>query len=292
MKIYFKNLTIPKKAAKRIAKDLICTNAKPKSVKLSVAQEMASKMLGYNSWYQLVKETKEGGHQESLLDEDCDFGIQKERLAFQAEQLCLNYPMDSSDMIEIAVRLRVSGKNPLSDSLAMSENYYNRLRMGYEQPYSKEKTWRFYPSVRSSDHFMKELAEHSDLWERCEINLDDYFNRLLNEFLRIPESVYVIREILRLSEEMEFVVAITLLDSFGKVIVESFPGDLPESGDLGLNWFEEENRPLVQSVYWLALSYYRSGYFESAKRWFEFTSRACKHFKDCCDQYLEDMHTF
>lgn len=117
MRIYYKNIGLPKRAAKRVKKILSQDIESMRDLKLSTCQNLVAKMLGYGSWTELDMVTKKLCHEPSLLDSDCTSGEQIQRLEYQC--IILSKETDIPILVsrQLVVRLRVSAYNPLSPDL-------------------------------------------------------------------------------------------------------------------------------------------------------------------------------
>ncbi len=291
MRIYFKTLALPKKAAKRIQRHFTSEYLKevhPEScMKLHEAQEIAASMLGYSDWHELTEATKHPSHPPSLLDEDSTELEQRARIDYQASVLRLVSPMTASARRQIALKLRVSSGS--LNSATLRENIHYRNSIFYSQ---EDQTHKFIPSIRSENDIF-EIREIDRPVEESGLAVAFELNAYQNIIDRHPESMAAVSAwicwVADCGGTQDWDQHDPALLAHEFQIINSIPEVLLKSGDIQMSWDLFENRDFIRAVYWLARAFYGAGNLSKALKWFTFSSSLCDHFSTKTEKYLEDL---
>lgn len=288
MRIIFRTLTVPKKAAKRVQKYFSPEPTPSSGMKLSEAQEVTAVMLGYESWHELSQVTKAGTLRPSALDEECSAEEQERRLDFQTEALGRFSPLIDLVRRRVAQQLRVSAANPNS-SVLIEQSYSRNSLVFWTDPFSGESEWRFFPSERSEE-MQESFAIEFESWMGGSFDGTDLYLRLCGCFETQPENLIAAELLFALAEESgQPSMVDDLLDKFEAAVMQTIPEHFPASGPVKFEWYTHTNRILHKVTYSLAEGYYRTGNFPKAKRWFEFTSRTSKRMRPHCLDFLKGL---
>ena len=291
MRIYFRTLTLPKKAAKRVQNhfsDPLSDAIPHLSMKLAQAQELTARMLGYDSWHELLQVTKKGIHTPSLLDEYSDSKEQALRIDYQTEVLGTISPLIEPVRRQLALQLRVSSGMPTSDELSENIYQYNHIKY-WVDPISNKGEWRFLPSLRTTQ-IQEDIFELQETLEEGLIESERYVE-ILKDYLQLqPENIDVITALLGVAVEFNnpHVIESDLL-VFESTIDLCIPIDFSRRKKNILIWWEIDNRNFHRAVCMLAECFYRVGKFEKAKKWFNFSKKTCDHFTNYIEPYLKDL---
>lgn len=288
MRIIFRSLTLPKKAAKRVQKHFSPDLSPFPPTKLAWAQDVTAIMLGYDSWHELAKVTRNGSKPTSPLDEQCSAEEQRRRIDFQTEALNQFTPLIDLVLRQVVVQLRVSAANPLSPVL--EEQSFDRNRIIYwTDPFCGRSEWRFFPSDRS-DASWDGISEKYQCWERGLAEGGPFFDELVDRLAAEPENLFAVEHLFYLARNSgQLWLVQDLLDQFEAAVIQTIPANFPQHGPAYFEWGTHSNRVLHSVTYELAEGYYRIGNFPKAKRWFVFTARTSKHTRPYCLDYLKDL---
>ncbi len=291
MRIYFKTLALPQKAAKRIQRHFSNEYLKeihPEScMKLHVAQGIAASMLGYSDWHELTEVTKHPSHPPSLLDEVSTELEQRTRIDYQTNALLSVLPMTTSARRQLALKLRVSSGS--LNSASLKENTHCRNVIIFS---SEDQSHRFIPSTRSEADLsiIREIERPIENGGNTVGYHKDGFQNVIN---RHPESMTAIAAWLSLVSDCR------LADDFDQnnphliahelQILNSIPDDLSEYGDVQMSWDIIENRDFIRAVFWLARSFYGACNLSKALKWFTYSNSLCDHYSHETEEYLEDL---
>lgn len=289
MRIYFRNMTLPKKAAKRIhAHFTLPPGLDGLSMTLSEAQELTARMLGYADWHELHRVTQRGDHQPSPLDEDAGPTEQQARIDYQTMVLGTVSPLIEPVLRKLVLTLRVSAGIRASDNF-IEDAYRQNTITQWQDPTKDKPEWRFLGSVRA-DEISEEVWELLDFWQSGNMKLGEYLEKLKALYKQQPENMSLITDMLSATTELDALILIEdLIPEFEKEINLTIPVNFPERRTTYLSWYETENRDFHRAVALLAEAYYRLGNFSRAKRWFNFSNRTCEYFKENNIPFLKDL---
>lgn len=288
MRIFFRSLTLPKKAARRVQNLFGPDFDMGRGMTLSTAQRVTAAMLGYTSWHELEQATRALSHPPSPMDEDVSPAVQSQRIDFQKDALESQIFLIGREPRRVALRLRVSARNPQSPGLAEPVWAVNHVVRGID-PYTGGSEWRFFPSERSRDLWTT-IEDDYACWTRGFLNGEVFYKRLWDWRAAQPENLMVIEHLfsfVRACERFETVAGD--LDGFESAVVESLPQTFPSTGAAPFCPRLDANDVLSNVTYELAEGYYRQGNYPKAQRWFEFTARTAKRTRPYCLDYLRDL---
>lgn len=291
MRIYFRTTTLPKKAAKRVKEHFSLDFMPDRSMKLSEAQNLTARMLGYAHWHELEQITIKGSNEPSPLDEECKYSEQSARIDYQSEKLSFVSPLIEPVLRQIALKLRVSAGMKSSDNLIENAYKTNLIRPWYAFD-TEQYEWRFFPSTRSEGLF-EELYESEALWKSGELSFGKYIEELEEILQRQPENITAICCTMRAALEVENGVEYiqSKLATFEKEVDIAIPLDFPRRKMNIMPWGNEENRDFHRAVGMLAECYYRLGKYKKSKSWFNFSCKTCAEFKAYNTPYLNDLRS-
>lgn len=286
MRIYFHEMTLPKKAAKRIQKHY---SDKPEFLDgphlLSESQLIAARMLGYSDWHELEQVTKSRACAASPLDEDSPAEIQKARLNYQVDVLASMVPLTRPALTRLALKFRVSAGNPHSRNFDFDS--YRRNTLFLDEPYGQEPGWRYRPSQRSNE-IRDELYELSEsYWQSKSIARREYIESLLGVINRQPENLVAFQYLFELFESIgDWEQCVAYLEDFESAVNDTIPAQYPRTKKVPpLNWYIIENRDYLRALNYLATGFYANGDFKKAKTWFLLLTR-------CSDREIEHEKFF
>lgn len=288
MRIIFRSLTLPKKAAKRVQKHFSPTPSPFPPAKLSFAQDVTAIMLGYDSWHELEQVIKAGNYPPSPLDEECSAEEQSRRIDYQTEVLQHFTPLIGLVLRQVAIKLRVSAANPQSP--ALEEQSFDRNRIVFwTDPYNGRSEWRWFPSDRS-EASENAITDKYQRWERGLIEGGPFFDELVDRLAVEPENLFAVEHLFYLARNSgQLSLVEDLLDQFEAAVIKTIPAHFPQRGPVYFEWGTPANRILHIVTYELAEGYYRIRNFPKAQRWFEFTARTSKRTRPYCLDYLKDL---
>lgn len=290
MRIYFKSLKLPKKAAKRIQAHFTPSPRLGEKPKLSDAQELTACMLGYSNWHELEQVTKSAKHPPSPVDEEASPEEQARRIDYQANILSYVSPVTEPILREIAFKVRVSAGNPLSTKF--SDDAYRVNAVFYWEPYGEDPEWRFRPSIRSANE-SDDMYALIDRWSRGQINFGEYKDQLDETIERLPEFLTPYLYLLEACSEIKVLEIITdYLPRLEKIILTSLPSNYPMKRKVpAFNWGTIDNRDYLRSIYYLAQGYYAEGDYKKAKQWFLFLQRCSSRTLGHEKYFLKDIRS-
>lgn len=288
MRIFFNSMTLPKKAARRVQSYFTPPPGLGEKPKLSDAQNLTAWMLGYDTWHELEQVTKSGSHPPSPVDEESDPIEQKKRIDYQSETLRYVSPMVDPVLRQIALEIRVSAANPKSSKF--SEDAYHQNAVFYWEPYGEEPEWRFRPSLRYSKT-KEELFNLSDKWERGQILLGAYLDKLNAIIAQQPENISAYLDALCACEAVgAWTLGENYLEDLQAAITGSLPPEYPMKKKVApFIWGTVDNRDFLRALYHLAQGFYAMGDYKIAKQWFLFLRR-CSPMEMGAEKYfLKDI---
>jgi hypothetical protein len=288
MRIIFRSLTLPKKAARRLQKHYSPDLSPFPPVKLAWAQDVTAIMLGYDSWHELAQVTKNVSQTPSPLDEQCSAVEQRRRIDFQTKALNQFTPLIDLVVRQVVTKLRVSAASPLSPLLEVQSFNRNRI-VFWIDPFNGRSEWRFFPSDRSNDSW-DAISGKYQCWERDLADGGALFDELVDRLGAEPENLFAVEHLFYLARNSgEIWLIEDLLDQFEAAVIQTIPANFPLHGPVYFEWGTNTNRVLHMVTYELAEGYYRIGNYPKAKRWFEFTARTSKVIRPYCLDYLKDL---
>lgn len=268
MRIYFDSMTLPKKAAKRVKKYF--SPEEPhlsEPMKLSQAQALTARMLGYRNWYELDKMTASQTHPPSLVDEKAPEDVVKRRITYQAQILATVSPLTMNLQIQTALILRVSAKNPTSPHLP--NDPYRNNTLAIPDPHGDDAEWRFWPSLRSHEISLSLYSLLDAFWTYQTISFGEYKGRLDVIINEQPENIVPYQYILEVMEESkDWDLAAPYVAGLADAMERTVPQDYMRSKSPKLNWYVTGNRCFIRAVYYLAVGLYATGEHLKAKHWF------------------------
>lgn len=291
MRIYFESLTLPKKAAKRVKEqftsDFIRELYPEKAMKLSDAQEITARMLGYDSWHEMCQVTKKG-HPPSLLDEDVSPIDQIARIDFQTSVLQGISPLIEPAVREIALKLRVSARSNYSDSFI--EDAYRRNRITkWKDPFSGKYEWRFCPSIRTVE-MSETVYDIQEKWDSGRINLFQLYQELSDILSEQPENLPAMFTMIRAFVDVGEIEQLSELAFYEKNIRESLPKEYIRHNNPVLRWGEIDNRYFLRILYVFGEANYILGNYQISRSWFELVAKTNEDKSmDFSSVYLADL---
>lgn len=288
MRIFFHSLTLPKKAARRVQNLFGPDFDMGRGMTLSTAQRVTAAMLGYTSWHELEQATRARSHPPSPMDEDVSPAVQSQRIDFQNDAIKSQIFLIGREPRRVALRLRVSARNPQSTVLTEPVWAVNHVVRGIA-PDTGGLEWRFFPSERSRD-LWPTIEENHQCWMRGFLDREVFCKRLWDWRAAQPENLMVIEHLfsfVRACDSFEAVAGD--LNGFESAVVETLPQTFPSTGAAPFCPRLDANDVLSNVTYDLAEAYYRQGNFLKARRWFEFTARTAKYLRPYCLDYLKDL---
>lgn len=280
MRIYFNSMGLPKKAAKRVLNRFNTRSKVEPRLKLSVAQKMAARMLGYKSWYELEKVTSSGKFTSSLLDENVSEAEQKERIDFQAKVLGEFIPALDTVCREHALKLRVSGGIPGASGLT-DNNQTQNLISGWIDPITKKDEWFFSFSQRS-EAALDDVYDLQEKWESATVEqksemMGDLIDSLNFYRKNQPENVAVIDlyldVILTLPRGPEDDIGI--ITEMADEVEKWFPSGFPLAKQF-MDWNRVGNRDFLRVLFKLGECYFLAGDLDKAEKWLKLSLLTCK----------------
>ncbi len=293
MRIHFKTLALPQKAAKRIQRHFTTEYLKevhPEScMKLHEAQEIAASMLGYSDWHELTEVTKHPTHPPSLLDEASTELEQRARIDFQTSILRLASPMTTSARRQIALKLRVSSGSLNSAHLKDNIHYRNIIIYSHE-----DHSHRFIPSLRSENDISIIREIERPMEDERMVTIGEQLKEMQNVLDRHCESMVSISAWLWLAADSGVAEQLVQNDptllSYELQIINTIPIDLATYGDIQMSWDVLENRHFIRAVYWLARSFYANCNLTKALKWFTYSNSLCDHYTPETVAFLDDLN--
>lgn len=289
MRIYFRHMALPKKAAKRVQTQFTPPEGLGEGIKLSLAQEITARMLGYADWHELQQVTAKGGHPPSPLDEDANPMEQQARIDYQAEVLGQFSPVIGPRLRQIALTLRVSSGMRSSDNF-IEDAYRTSTLTHWLDPDADTDEWRYVPAIRAEE-VSDDLWELRGIWETGHLTLGDYLAELEEIYQRQPENMSVITGMLTAVTHMGAMELLPegRLEDIERQIGVAIPISFPAKKTTIIPWHSIGNRDFHRAVALLAESFYRVGDYKRAKHWFNFSKRTCDELRWYNAAFLMDV---